>query len=72
MGGRVDLGGVEGGVEPVEGDMEDPDPVEVDEQMCGGTLLKVCLEEDFVPVDASEARVSFGRRYINQAGLDVR
>jgi len=51
--------------------MKDPDTVEIDEEMCGGALLKVSLEEDSVPIYASEVRVSFGRRYVNQAGLDA-
>ena len=50
--------------------MEDPDAVEIDEEMRGGALLKVSLEEDSVPIYASEVQVAFGRRYVNQARLD--
>ena len=51
--------------------MEDPDTVEVDEQVRGGTLLKVSLEEDSAPIYASEAQVAFGRSYVDQARLDA-
>ena len=51
--------------------MEDPDTVEIDEEMCGGALLKVSLEEDSVPIYAPEAQVAFGGRYVNQARLDA-
>lgn len=69
--GCVDFGRVEGSVEPVERYMKDPDTVEVDEEVCNGALLKVGLEEDSVPIYASEVQVPFGRRYVNQAGLDA-
>ena len=51
--------------------MEDPDTVEVDEEMGDGTLLKVSLEEDSVPIYASEAQVPFCRGYVDQARLDA-
>lgn len=51
--------------------MEDPDTVEIDEEMCGGALFEVSLEEDSVPIYTSEVQVPLGRRYVNQARLDA-
>ena len=51
--------------------MEDPNTVEVDEEMRCGALLEIGFEEHSVPIHASEVRVPFGRRYVNQARLDT-
>jgi hypothetical protein len=45
--------------------MENPDAVEVDEEMCSGTFLEVGLEKDPVPVNTSQLRVPFSRGYVN-------
>lgn len=42
---------LEGGIEPVERDMDDTGAVEIDEEKCGGALLIIGLEEDSVATD---------------------
>jgi hypothetical protein len=56
-------------VEPVERNVDDPDAVEIDEEIGNGASLTVGSEEDSVPIDASEVCVAFGRRYIDRMRL---
>ena len=65
----VDPWRVEGGVEPVERDMQDPDAVKVDKEMRGRTSLVVGLEEHPGPGDLSEFHEAFGGRNIDQSLL---
>ena len=67
----VNLGRVEGRVEPVRGDVENPNTVEVDQEMRNRTLLIVGLEEDLVPVDLAQLRPPLRRREVHQALLWV-
>jgi hypothetical protein len=50
-GGTLILRELEGGIEPVERDMDDTGAVEIDEEKCGGALLIIGLEEDSVATD---------------------
>ena len=65
----VNAGRVEGGIIPKEGDMEDPDAVEVDEEVSCRSLFEIGLEEYFVPVDLAELHVPLGGRQINETFL---
>jgi hypothetical protein len=49
--------------------VENPDAVEINEEVSHGPLLKVGLEENFVPFDLAEFRVSLRRGHINETGL---
>ena len=66
---RIYLRRVVRSVEPEECDVNNPDTVEVDEQMEPRTRLLVSLEEALLPVDVLELEVSLGRRHINQLAL---
>lgn len=50
--------------------MENPDTVKVDQKMEEGSLLKVCLEENLVPVDSVKLHESLSRWNIDKSGLD--
>jgi hypothetical protein len=65
----VDLRRVEGGVEPKDSNMQDPDTIEVNQKMQDGTFFKVRLEEDAVPIDAAKLHKALGRRYVDEASL---
>lgn len=49
--------------------MEDPDAVEVDEEVSCRSLFEIGLEEYFVPVDLAELHVPLGGRQINETFL---
>jgi hypothetical protein len=70
-GGGIDGGRVVGGVVPEEGDVADPDSVEVDEEMEEGSLLEVRLEERTRPVDLVELHEPTGGSDVDEAGLEV-
>ena len=65
----VNAGGVEGGIVPEKGDMEDPNAVEVDEEVSGGSFLEVGLEEHFAPINLAELHVPLGGREIDESFL---
>ena len=67
--GGINAGRVEGGVVPEEGNVEDPDTVEIDEEVSRRSLLIVGLEEDFVPVDLAELHVPLGGRKVDEPFL---
>ena len=67
--GGVNAGRVEGGIVPKEGDMEDPNAIEIDEEVSCRSLLIVGLEEHFVPVDLSELHIPLRGRKVNESFL---
>jgi len=54
------------GVEIENSDMENPDSVEIDQQMSRGTLFVIGLEEYTLPVDGFKAPPTLGWRDVNQ------
>ena len=56
-------------VEPKQRDMDDPDAVEVDEQMPERTLLIIRLEECAAPVDAVETQETLCWWNVDQTSL---
>ena len=68
---RIDLRRVVCSVEPEECDVNNPDTVEVHEQVGRGALLKEGLEEDAVPGDATKLCVPLCRRDVDQARLQA-
>ncbi len=46
--------------------MENPDPVEVDEEMGNGALFKISFEENTVPFDLAEFHKTLRRRDVDQ------
>jgi len=56
-------------VEPVEGDMNDPDAIEMDEQLKERASFAVCLEKGGVPIYFVELHEPLRRWHINQSGL---
>ncbi len=52
--------------------MDDPYPVEIDEEMSEGALLEVCLEKDAVPVDFGQPQVSLRSWKIDKSSLKGR
>ena len=67
--GRVHPRRVESSVEPKERNVEDPDPVEVHQQVRRRPLLEERLEEDAVPSDATELGETLRRGDIDKASL---
>ena len=65
----VEGGRVEGGVEPKDGDVDDPDAIEVDEHVKPGAGFLVGLEEHLGPGHVLELGEAFGRGYVHEAGL---
>ena len=61
--------GVESRVKPVSRDVNNPDTIEVGDQMEPRTRLLVRLEEDLLPFDFLELRVSLRCRNIAEQGL---
>ena len=49
--------------------MEDPDTVEIDEEVSRRSLLEVGLEEHFVPVDLAELHVPLRGWKVNESLL---
>ncbi len=56
-------------IEPKQRDMDDPNAVEVDEEMPERTLLIIRLEECTVPVDAVETHETLSWWNIDQTSL---
>lgn len=50
--------------------MENPDTVKVDQKMEERSFLKVCLEENLVPIDSVKLHESLSGWDIDKAGLD--
>ena len=65
----VDLGGVVGGVEPVNGDVDDPSAVEVDQPMSKCPFLVVCLEKRPTPLNPMKLHEPLGWGVVYKAGL---
>lgn len=65
--GCVESRRVEGRVEPEKGDMNDPDPIEIDQEMAPRTRFLVGFEKDFVPSDLPKFFIAFGRWSIYEA-----
>ena len=67
--GGVNSGRVEGGVVPEKGNMENPDAIEIDEEVGDRSLLEVGLEENFVPVNLAELHVPLRRGKVDESFL---
>ena len=67
---RIHLRRVVRSVEPEERDVNDPDTVEVHQEVGRGTLLEVCLEEDAVPIDPVELHEPLRWWQVDQARLE--
>ena len=68
---RVDGRGVPGGVEPEDGDVDDPDSVEVDEELEEGAFLDVRFEERAIPVHLIESHEPLRRGEVDEARLKI-
>ena len=65
----VDFRRVEGGVEPEDSDVKNPDPIEVDQKVSCRTFLVVRLKENAVPVNVTELHKTLRRGNVNETGL---
>jgi hypothetical protein len=51
--------------------VDDPDSVEIDDEMAEGTFFVVCLEKDSVPIDSVEFREPLLRWKVDKAQLKL-
>jgi len=64
--GCINLRRVKGSVEIVDRDMQNPDTIEVDEEMGNRALFKVCLKKYSIPLDLTKLEEPLGRGYVDQ------